>query len=189
MTDDQWRPIPGWEGVYEITATGSIRSLPRVVPGGFTGSRRLPGRVLHPVKDPSGHLGVTLSAGAKRERASVHRLVARTFIGPCPEGEEVCHNNGDPADNRVENLRYDTRTANLLDAVKHGTHWQTKKTTCPRGHRLSGDNLPRKARRGRECKACHRAIDYVRYHPDRRADLQEISDTYYRKIMQGAPHE
>lgn len=51
----------------------------------------------------------------------VHRLVLEAFVGPCPPGMECCHNNGNPADNRLENLRWDTRSANCLDAVQHGT--------------------------------------------------------------------
>jgi hypothetical protein len=51
----------------------------------------------------------------------VHRLVLEAFVGPCPEGMEACHNNGDTADNRLVNLRWDTKQANVADKLKHGT--------------------------------------------------------------------
>lgn len=183
---ETWIPVPSWEGLYEVSDQGEVRSLPRTAPGSFAGVRRLPGKVLRPVKDPSEHVAVTLTEGDRRERHSVHRLVMRTFVGPCPEGMEVLHNNGDPTDNRLSNLRYGTRSDNLYDAVKHGDHWQAKKVTCPRGHALSGANVPKRARKSRECKACHRAHDYVRYHPELRPDLQKIADSYYEKIRKEA---
>ena len=51
----------------------------------------------------------------------VHQLVAEAFLGPCPQGMEVCHNDGDRANNKLENLRYDTRKANHADKRVHGT--------------------------------------------------------------------
>lgn len=52
---------------------------------------------------------------------NVGRLVLETFIGPCPEKMELCHNDGNPANNRLENLRWDTHSSNMLDKRKHGT--------------------------------------------------------------------
>jgi hypothetical protein len=51
----------------------------------------------------------------------IHRLLLETFIGPCPNDMEGCHNNGNPSDNRLENLRWGTRSDNIKDAIKHGT--------------------------------------------------------------------
>ena len=62
----------------------------------------------------------TVSLGRKNEHR-VHRLVLETYVGPCPEGMEACHNNGNRQDNRLENLRWDTRSNNRYDAVQHGT--------------------------------------------------------------------
>lgn len=181
---EKWRAVPGWEGTYEVSDQGRVRSLPRSVRGGFTGHRLVLGRVLQPVKRTSGHRGVILTDGDRRERPGVHQLVARAFLGPCPNGHEVCHNNGDPTDNRAENLRYGTRHENIMDAVKHRAHWQTKKDVCPRGHPLEAPNLPPWLKRGRECLACKRAGDYVRYHPEMRDKFREIADDYYQKIQE-----
>lgn len=51
----------------------------------------------------------------------MHRLVLEAFAGPCPEGLECCHNDGNPANNRLENLRWDTRQANMDVLLRHGT--------------------------------------------------------------------
>jgi hypothetical protein len=51
----------------------------------------------------------------------LHRLILLAFVGPCPPGKECCHYDGDPANNRLENLRWDTRKSNAADRTRHGT--------------------------------------------------------------------
>lgn len=63
----------------------------------------------------------TTKVDGRAVNRSVHRLVLEAFVGPAPEGMEGCHNNGDPWDNRLENLRWDTHQANMADAAAHGT--------------------------------------------------------------------
>ncbi len=67
----------------------------------------------------SGHLGVLLYNGVKLKKFWVHRLVLIAFVGDCPPGKECCHNDGDATNNRVENLRWDTRSANMKDRFTH----------------------------------------------------------------------
>lgn len=57
----------------------------------------------------------------KPKARTIHQLVAEAFIGPRPEGLETCHNDGDPTNNHVGNLRYATHAENAADMVKHGT--------------------------------------------------------------------
>lgn len=64
---------------------------------------------------------IQLFKNGKYQNKLIHRLVLEAFIGPCPEGMEACHNNGDSTDNRLENLRWDTHSNNMLDSVDHGT--------------------------------------------------------------------
>ena len=66
---------------------------------------------------------------------------------------EVCHNNGRPADNRLENLRYDTPSNNNRDKVRHGTDHNANKTHCPKGHAYDAENTIRRGG-GRKCHAC-----------------------------------
>lgn len=118
-----WKDIPGYEGKYQASSLGRIRSLDRQIgTPGTVGCKFMKGRVLRPGPTNSGHLYVVLGHGAAG--TPVHQLIARTFIGPRPEGTEVCHNDGDPTNNRADNLRYDTRTNNILDVFKNGKHWR-----------------------------------------------------------------
>jgi hypothetical protein len=70
--------------------------------------------------DDEGYPRVNLWDGEKNHSKTVHALLMLTFIGTKPVGTECCHNNGNPKDNRLENLRYDTHSANLADAGKQG---------------------------------------------------------------------
>lgn len=67
-----------------------------------------------------GHLRVSLWNGNKRHRFYVHRLVLTVFVGPCPEGMECRHLNGDASDNRLENLRWGTSKENSEDTARLG---------------------------------------------------------------------
>lgn len=68
-----------------------------------------------------GYSCVNLYKNSKAHRRQIHRLVLETFVGPCPKGMECCHKNGIRIDNRLKNLRWDTRSNNAKDAVEHGT--------------------------------------------------------------------
>lgn len=148
-----WLPIPGHDG-YEASSEGRVRSIARVIETRNGQSRRLPGCVIRGTCASGGYRMVALGAGVKRY---VHHLVAEAFIGPRPDGYEICHNDGDRFNNHPENLRYDTPTENKRDTVRHGTHGSLAKTHCPRGHRLEHPNLV--PRRERKCKCC----DYARW--------------------------
>lgn len=116
----------------------------------------LRGRPLKPyVGDRAGHLRVDL----KDRRPYVHQLVAEVFIGPCPDGQEVRHLNGDPADNRVENLAYGTRSENLRDSVRLGVYRNANshKVSCKRGHEFTAENTYVDPRGRRRCRACRKA--------------------------------
>lgn len=187
-THERWLPVPGYEGSYEVSDHGKVRSLDRKVHRTDGLTRIFYGKTMSPnVMPHGGHLSVCLSGGTRKNRkgAYIHRLVMAAFVGPCPEGMEVCHNNGNPTDNRLTNLRYGTAADNRSDSVKHGTHPNTAKTNCPQGHPLTVPNLkPGDLKAGdRSCLACSRARARVRRHPEMRDDLQRISDSYYAAIV------
>lgn len=126
-----WRDVTGWAGEYQVSNQGCVRSVDREAQVFRSGvgyeTRRHKGKVLKPSASKNGYLMVSLTRpGGCRAYAYVHRLVAEAFIGPCPEGFEVCHNNGARDDNRADNLRYDTRSKNALDRHKHGTMNQAR---------------------------------------------------------------
>lgn len=123
---EEWRDIPGYEGKYQASSEGRIRSLDRyvrVTPHGIEAKRKIKGRILRPGRFcKNGHVSVVLGHGSAG--SPVHQLVALTFLGPKPEGTEVCHKDGNPLNNRVDNLRYDTRTQNILDVYRQGRAWR-----------------------------------------------------------------
>ena len=121
-TTEQWRAVPGYEGFYEVSDHGRVRSLDRTVVTKAGWAQRCLGKVLSPAINKLGYQHVNLSKENKQRSQNVHALVAEAFLGPRPEGYDVCHNDGNPKNNHVDNLRYDTRARNMADCVKHGTH-------------------------------------------------------------------
>lgn len=150
-TNEQWKPVPGYEGSYEVSDQGRVRSLDRLVPGKDGRVTRFHGRVLKPWENQVGHKYVQLG---RKDKRIVHRLVLETFVGPCPEGMEACHWNDVPGDNRLENLRWDTRRANSLDRQRNGIDYQLNKTHCKWGHEFSPENTFISKRGSRVCRAC-----------------------------------
>jgi hypothetical protein len=154
-----WRAIPGWEGLYEASDDGQVRSVERI-----TGGYRRRGVLICGSLVKGGYRQICLSREGGRQYLLVHRLVALTFIGPCPDGLQACHNDGDSSNNAVRNLRYDTASANELDKVRHGTHHYGARTSCSQGHAFDEANTLWRGDGGRRCKACRRA-----YYTERRA--------------------
>lgn len=127
MTDklENWRPVFGFEGLYEVSDLGRVRSLDRIVScknrwGAVTAFRRC-GRVLKPGPHQGGYLSINLYRTPEKRCTTVHILVAEAFLGPRPTGSEVCHGDGDKRNNLVDNLRYDTPAGNEYDKILHGT--------------------------------------------------------------------
>lgn len=177
-----WRPIPGFEGCYEASDRGRVRSLDREVGSGHGSRRFIRGRMLkHGYAN--GYPLVVLSVDDVQTTMPIHRAVALTFLGGPFPGLQVCHNNGDRDNNCVENLRWDTPSGNNYDLVKHGTHHNLNKVACPRGHLLGPpNNVARESRRNRRsCLACARARSYQERYPD--IDFEAVANDYYARIM------
>lgn len=106
----EWRPVVGHEGRYEVTYCGLVRSLSRA---------GTPRRILRGSSDADGYRRVTLARPGGQISRKVHVLVAEAFIGPKPwEGAEVCHADNSRTNNRVANLRWDTRAGNARDSSR-----------------------------------------------------------------------
>lgn len=116
---ERWLPVVGFEGYYDVSDAGRVRSLRYL--GHSWDRERNPPLILSPTPNiKSGHMWVILSNGKERRKRTVHTLVLDAFVGPSPPGKEGCHGDGVPSNNRLENLRWDTRSANTLDAYRHG---------------------------------------------------------------------
>jgi hypothetical protein len=125
-----WKPVPGSEGQYEVSDDGQVRSLDHVVPRVASaqrsaGTKAVKGRVLRPGPSNYGHLSVVL--GRSGGTRMVHALVLEAFVGPRPPGMECRHLDGDPKNNRLENLCWGTRTENIEDALRHGSWFSEKR--------------------------------------------------------------
>lgn len=183
MGAEMWLPVSGFPG-YEVSDHGRVRSLDRVVPHPTGGKLTLRGRVFSPKRRSGSHLSVTLRRNGKGYDRQVHRLVARAFIGPIPDGAHVLHWNDDPADNRVSNLRFGNDSDNAFDKVRNGRHHLAVRTHCPWGHEYKPGNLCPSVLRtnGRSCLACSRARAHIQRHPELKQHHQTISDRYYVAI-------
>ena len=121
---EEWRAVVGFEGYYETSNRGQVKSLARERIGSCPyGSfvRQYSERILSQNRLRRGYLGVGLYRDGSETRHLVHRLVLEAFVGPCPDGMECCHYDGDPSNNHVSNLRWGTRAENYADTVRHGT--------------------------------------------------------------------
>ena len=128
MKTEIWKDIPGYEGRYQASTFGRIKSLERKVKSKnwYTHEdfyHTVPERILRPGQYcKSGHLSVVLGNGTTGK--PVHQLIMRTFVGESPENCEVLHCDGDPTNNALENLRYGSRTDNILDVYHQGGRWR-----------------------------------------------------------------
>lgn len=121
LANEEWLPVVGWEGLYEVSSHGRVRSFDRVVRCGYGRTRVFPGRILtgwfH-----QGYPMVALTEGDRTRRTYTHRLVCEAFNGPPPsEKHEVAHNDGEPGNIHYRNLRWATHAENEADKIEHGT--------------------------------------------------------------------
>jgi hypothetical protein len=152
---ETWLPVVGWEGLYEVSDQGRVRSLNRIIVTKHGVRKRHCGRILAGGKrDANGHLNVVLADDIHQTR-QVHDLVLRAFYGSPPTGLIGRHINGKGSDNRLSNLCWDTCSQNAFDRVRHGTHHYTRRTHCGHGHEFTPENTMRRSDgNGRRCKKC-----------------------------------
>ena len=112
LPDEIWKPVVGFEGTYEVSNFGRLWSVPRKHPRS--------GRFLRYWVTPKGYRKFKIG-GVVSVTRYIHALVLEAFVGPRPEGMEAAHLNGDPSDNRVENLKWVSSEENKLHQKQHGT--------------------------------------------------------------------
>lgn len=138
---EEWRPVVGWEGAYEVSSLGKVWSIRS-------------GRLLKPWVNKSGYLVVTASLKGVRKHLLVHREVLKSFEGV--SDLHGLHWDGDKANNKLDNLRWGTASENMYDAVRQGAHPRAKKTHCINGHEYTLENTTQRLDRpkARECRTC-----------------------------------
>jgi hypothetical protein len=182
QSTERWKSIPGYEGYYEVSDHGRIRTVERFVRTRGGGKRIAPARIRKVSVNSTGRAQVGLSRDGHWMNMKVHRAVALAFLGPEPAGMEVCHGDGNPLNNHVSNLRWGTKKTNSADTVRMRRFPAQSRTSCPRGHALIEPNITAVARRKgwRACLACSRARAQARL---RGVPMESLIDDYYAQIM------
>lgn len=114
---EDWRPVRGYEGLYEVSSGARVRSLRR---------KATAGKILKQFKH-NGYLVVCLSRRSKPKTYAVHTLILEAFVGVRPENFHACHYNGVKVDCRLSNLRWDSVKANHEDKIRHDEYRKTIK--------------------------------------------------------------
>lgn len=151
-TAERWLPIPGYEGRYDVSDLGRVRSW-------LTYHTPIPPpRILKSRLDDKGYLGVCLRRDGRTDQWKNHLLVLLAFVGPLPKGLETRHLNGDRANNVLTNIVYGTSAENTQDSLRHGTHSEASRTHCKHRHPFNEANtsVSKSGRHHRGCKACMR---------------------------------
>jgi hypothetical protein len=133
LNSEIWKDVLGFEGIYRVSDLGRVKRVNIIKKIGPASFIKKEDRILIPVFDVikkdfvrlskrnKVRLLVNLSKNGKIYRRNIHRLVLEAFVGSCPAGMETCHNDGNPLNNRLWNLRWDTHRNNEKDKIKHGT--------------------------------------------------------------------
>lgn len=133
----EWRDIPGFEGRYQVSDDGKVRSLLCGTKNGDTVERSEP-RLMRPKSNHDGYLQVTLYNAGSRTTRFVHRLLLEAFRGPCPAGFESSHLDGSRTNNVLSNLIWESKKDNNARRIEHGT--QTRGESVP-SHVLTDNDV------------------------------------------------
>lgn len=167
---EEWRPIEGYEELYEVSSYGRVRSLDRYVVDSLGHRKFYKSKVLSPAKDTDGYLKVGLSYNGKCKKCLVHRLAAQAFIPNLDNLPEVNHKDEDKTNNRVDNLEWCTTKYN----VNYGTaRTRSIKTKVKKGYvneenvGLSKEEYNKKKYQENKDKICDRQRSYYQKNRDR----------------------
>lgn len=138
LAGEIWRDIADWPN-YQVSNIGRVKSMARTSMRfnprwGVSNPLPVQEKILRQAdfygknrdgtrRDRPAAKMVAVLVSGKRKYQYVHILVLNAFVGPCPKDMEGCHNDGDPLNNRLGNLRWDTHAGNVDDSIRHGTFW------------------------------------------------------------------
>lgn len=132
ILEEEWRDVVGYEGFYQVSSLGRVRSCDRVIRDSFGHNRFRRSRLLSPTIDKYGYYKLHLSKNNVRGYFTIHVLVAKAFLGNRPDGLQVNHINGVKTDNCLGNLEYVSGSRNIVHAQDMGLKpvgsrcWQAK---------------------------------------------------------------
>ena len=121
MTHEHWVSVPDYAGIYEVSNFGQVRSLDRDIVSSKGQRYTLPGKLLKPQLDSHGYYRVSFSKNSNVSFRYIHQLVLTVFDRPKHTGDEGRHLDGNPLNNRRDNLAWGTKAENMADAKRHGT--------------------------------------------------------------------
>lgn len=157
MTEEVWLPVPGYEGIYEASSHGRVRSLDRVVTCRNGRLQRRRGVVLKGRPDEDGYLRVSLWLDRNDKLVGIHRIVCLAFHGePSSGANHAAHRDGDHLNNAADNLYWATPAQNEADKRRHGRVPNKAWSHCINGHELTPENVYIFSS-GRRCRRCSNA--------------------------------
>ena len=163
---EEWRPIEGYEGLYEVSNTGRVRSVDRYIKNGHSSYRLHKGKVISLLKGEYGYIQVNLYYNGKNYKKYVHRLVAQAFI-PNPDNlPQINHKDEDKTNNRVDNLEWCTAKYN----INYGTRKDKVRETAIKNGYWTG------LRRGLSKKEYNHI-----YYQENTDKLKEYNHIYYQE--------
>lgn len=112
MELEEFRDIPGYEGLYQVSNLGRVKSL-----GNNKGKKE---KIKAPIKTTDGYYDIGLHKNKVKKMVKVHKLVAEAFLSNPDNMPYITHKDGDRKNNRVDNLEY-TNHSNLMYEFKHLT--------------------------------------------------------------------
>ena len=118
--EEIWKDIEGYEGLYQVSNLGRVKSLDRHIRGTNNSLRFHCGRIMSPADNGKGYLSLTLKNNGQEKTVYVHRLVAQHFIPNPNRKSDVNHKDFDKSNNRCDNLEWATRSENERHSLIHG---------------------------------------------------------------------
>ena len=138
-TKPRWKPVKGYEGLYEVSTQGQIRSVDHFANNNCNGGKRyVKSRILVSYKMPNGYHQVQLSKGSEKKKHYVHRIVATAFLQNKKGCTDVNHKDGNKDNNAVSNLEWLSHKDNQIHMIKNGLTKKVTPVICSRtGKRYS----------------------------------------------------